>query len=108
MAIRAGNEKGSDEADTVGCCSLRKEHITLKDDFRVEFHFLGKDSIEYRNEVTVSELTYSNLKHFLDNKDDKDQIFDQIDTSKLNDYLQSMMKGLTAKVFRTYNASNTL
>lgn len=27
LAIRAGNEKGSDKADTVGCCSLRVEHI---------------------------------------------------------------------------------
>ena len=28
LALRAGNEKDSDEtADTVGCCSLRVEHI---------------------------------------------------------------------------------
>jgi len=27
LAIRAGNEKGEGEADTVGCCSLRTEHI---------------------------------------------------------------------------------
>jgi DNA topoisomerase I len=25
LALRVGNEKGSDEADTVGCCSLRVE-----------------------------------------------------------------------------------
>jgi len=25
LALRVGNEKGSDEADTVGCCSLRIE-----------------------------------------------------------------------------------
>lgn len=31
LAIRAGNEKGEGEADTVGCCSLRKEHIKLLD-----------------------------------------------------------------------------
>ncbi|KAJ1672074.1 DNA topoisomerase 1, partial [Spiromyces aspiralis] len=30
LALRAGNEKGEDEADTVGCCSLRLEHVTLK------------------------------------------------------------------------------
>jgi len=29
-------------------------------------------------------------------------------TSNLNKYLQSLMDGLTAKVFRTYNASITL
>lgn len=30
LALRAGNEKDTDEAaDTVGCCSLRCEHIKL-------------------------------------------------------------------------------
>ena len=29
LALRAGNEKDPDEsADTVGCCSLRVEHIS--------------------------------------------------------------------------------
>lgn len=27
LALRVGGEKGEDEADTVGCCSLRKEHL---------------------------------------------------------------------------------
>lgn len=32
LALRAGNEKDKDEAaDTVGCCSLRCEHVTLHD-----------------------------------------------------------------------------
>lgn len=30
LALRAGGEKGEDEADTVGCCSLRYEHVSLK------------------------------------------------------------------------------
>ena len=29
LALRAGNEKDEDQADTVGCCSLRVEHISL-------------------------------------------------------------------------------
>ncbi|CAH1771119.1 9652_t:CDS:1, partial [Entrophospora sp. SA101] len=29
LALRAGNKKTGKEADTVGCCSLRCEHITL-------------------------------------------------------------------------------
>jgi DNA topoisomerase-1 len=28
-ALRVGGEKGEDEADTVGCCSLRREHMKL-------------------------------------------------------------------------------
>lgn len=53
LALRAGNEKDSDEtADTVGCCSLRYEHVTLFEEKEgkecvVEFDFLGKDSIRY-------------------------------------------------------------
>lgn len=46
LALRAGNEKDEDQADTVGCCSLRVEHIKLfeeKDgkDYVVQFDFLG-------------------------------------------------------------------
>lgn len=34
LALRAGNEKDDDEADTVGCCSLRVEHISkLKSEY---------------------------------------------------------------------------
>merc|ERR1719402_1532973 len=29
LALRAGNEKDEDQADTVGCCSLRVEHVDL-------------------------------------------------------------------------------
>ena len=32
LALRAGNEKDDDQADTVGCCSLRCEHITLHEE----------------------------------------------------------------------------
>ena len=35
------------------------------------------------------------------------QLFDRIDTSSLNEHLSKLMPGLTAKVFRTFNASYT-
>ena len=38
----------------------------------------------------------------------KDQVFNTLSPSELNAHLQSLMPGLTAKVFRTYNASITL
>jgi DNA topoisomerase-1 len=47
LALRVGNEKDEDEADTVGCCSLRIEHIKIKEDDTVCFDFLGKDSMRY-------------------------------------------------------------
>lgn len=107
FALRAGNEKGEDEADTVGCCSLRLEHVSLKEPQNVIFDFLGKDSIRYYNEVTVDKRVFKNLMIFKKGKSDEDKIFDRLDTTKLNKHLTSLMPGLSAKVFRTYNASFT-
>jgi len=114
LALRAGNEKDADEeADTVGCCSLRVEHIELhqeKDGHKcvVEFDFLGKDSMRYYNCVPVDKRVFKNVGIFMENKKDGDDLFDRLDTSSLNKYLKTLMPGLTAKVFRTYNASMTL
>ncbi|XP_051953577.1 DNA topoisomerase I, mitochondrial-like [Xyrauchen texanus] len=114
LALRAGNEKEEGEtADTVGCCSLRVEHITLHDildgqNCVVEFDFLGKDCIRYYNKVPVTKRVFKNLKLFMDNKQGGDDIFDRLNTQLLNKHLSSLMPGLTAKVFRTYNASITL
>ena len=108
LALRVGNEKGDDEADTVGCCSLRVEHIKLEEDNHIILDFLGKDSMRYYNRVKTDEKVYENIKKFIRGKNDEDNLFDLINASKLNDYLKSLMPGLSAKVFRTYNASHTL
>jgi DNA topoisomerase-1 len=82
LALRAGNEKGEDEADTVGCCSLRFEHVTLEKPDKVIFDFLGKDSIRYYNEVPVDEQVFKNIKIFKrDPKKEGDPLFDRIDVS---------------------------
>ncbi|EIN11929.1 hypothetical protein PUNSTDRAFT_62929 [Punctularia strigosozonata HHB-11173 SS5] len=107
LALRAGNEKGEDEADTVGCCSLRCEHVTLEAPNFIIFDFLGKDSIRYYNRVAVDEQVFKNIRIFKKDKEDDDNLFDRVATTTLNKHLQSYMKGLTAKVFRTYNASIT-
>ena len=41
LALRVGNEKSEDEADTVGCCSLRVEHIKMEEDSQITLDFLG-------------------------------------------------------------------
>ncbi|KAG8526991.1 uncharacterized protein KY384_008420 [Bacidia gigantensis] len=109
FALRAGNEKGEDEAETVGCCSLKFEHISLRPPNTVIFDFLGKDSIRFYDEVKVDEQVFKNLKIFKKSpKSEGDDIFDRLTTSSLNKHLQNFMPGLTAKVFRTYNASFTM
>ena len=105
LALRVGNEKGEDEADTVGVTSLRVEHIKIIEQNVIELDFLGKDSIRYKNKVIVNDLAFKNIKEFIENKKPSDQLFDRVKANFLNEYLQTFMKDLTAKVFRTFNAS---
>lgn len=96
FALRAGNEKGEDEADTVGCCSLKFEHVTLKPPNTVVFDFLGKDSIRFYDEVTVDPQVFKNLKLFKKSpKADGDEIFDRL-TVSMRDILK--LRSSTANV----------
>lgn len=115
LALRAGNEKDDDEADTVGCCTLKVENVVCVPPNKLQFDFLGKDSIRYFNTVEVELPVYKAVGEFRaakkgdgKKKADGDDLFDMLDTSKLNAHLKELMPGLTAKVFRTYNASITL
>ena len=95
LALRAGNEKGDDEADTVGCCSLRVEHISFEarpkpidqkqKQYFITFDFLGKDSIRYYNKVTVPKIIFDNLKRFASSskKRPQDALFDDLNVSLL-------------------------
>jgi len=105
LALRVGNEKGDDEADTVGVCSLRVEHIKLLDNNKIKLDFLGKDSVRYVNTVQIEPEVYNTLVTFIKNKKPSQELFDEINPTILNNYLKTMMEDLTAKVFRTYNAS---
>jgi hypothetical protein len=51
---------------------------------------------------------WKNVGHFKKDKEPSDDLFDRLNTSMLNEYLKTLMDGLSAKVFRTYNASITL
>lgn len=84
LALRAGNEKDTEnEADTVGCCSLKYEHITLEPPDKVTFDFLGKDSIRYNETAHVEPQVFKNLKLFKKApKTDGDDLFDRLTVSK--------------------------
>ena len=106
LALRVGGKKNTKEkADTVGVTSLRVEHIELTPPNNIKLDFLGKDSIRYCKRTTVLNSVYKNLENFTKGKNNKDLLFDLISSSSLNEYLSSFMKNLTAKVWRTYNAS---
>ena len=106
-SMRVGDEKDPDEADTVGATTLRKEHIKITAN-TIEFDFLGKDSVRWQ-ETLIAEghdkQFQENLKKLIEKKKPKDEIFDNITSRHVNAYYSSIVKGLTAKVFRTYLAT---
>ena len=127
LALRVGGEKDTDEeADTVGCCSLRVEHLTFDpnqeggDSKEIELEFLGKDSMLFKQTIDfgadmyntgeggLGNQVFENLKKFCAKKKKTEEVFDSINPTTLNAHLKQFMDGLTAKVFRTYNASKTL
>ena len=119
LAMRVGDEKDPDEADTVGASTLRVEHIKFPEKNGkqlIEFNFLGKDSVPWQKTLEVNSQDtrglYNNLKLFMNGKEHNSPIFDRITSSKVNIFLRSIdpknVPGLTAKVFRTYIATKTV
>ena len=106
-AMRVGDEKDPDEADTVGATTLRKEHIKITAN-TIEFDFLGKDSVRWQETVVAEghdKQFHENIKKIIEKKKPKDEIFEDITSRHVNQYYSGIVKGLTAKVFRTYLAT---
>jgi DNA topoisomerase I len=120
LAMRVGDEKDPEEADTVGATTLRVEHITFKEENAnqrfIEFNFLGKDSVPWQKTIKVdsedTEGLYNNLRMLMRGKERASQIFDGITSSRVNTFLRSIdsnnLPGLTAKVFRTFITTNVV
>ena len=109
-AMRVGDEKDPDEADTVGATTLRKEHIKITAK-TIEFDFLGKDSVRWQETVVAEghdKQFHENLKNIIEKKKPKDEIFEDITSRHVNQYYSGIVKGLTAKVFRTYLATTVV
>jgi len=109
-AMRVGDEKDPDEADTVGATTLRKEHIKITAD-TIEFDFLGKDSVRWQETVVAEghdKQFHENLKKIIEKKKPKEEIFEDITSRHVNQYYSGIVKGLTAKVFRTYLATEVV
>ena len=116
LAMRVGDEKDTDETDTIGASTLRVEHLRfpkINDKVQIEFNFLGKDSVPWQKTLEIfspdTKALYENLLFFMKGKDKTDEIFEDITSSKVNKFLRSTDKdnlpNLTAKVFRTYIAT---
>jgi len=116
LAMRVGDEKDTDETDTIGASTLRVEHLRfpkINDKVQIEFNFLGKDSVPWQKTLEIfspdTKALYEILLFFMKGKDKTDEIFEDITSSKVNKFLRSIDKdnlpNLTAKVFRTHIAT---
>ena len=106
LKIRVGDEKDPDEADTVGASTLRKEHIKINGDGTVSFNFLGKDSVPHIFTTKLPETVIKNLEEFSANTDAA--LFDGVGSSQVSEFLDEVMTGLSAKVFRTLYATDAV
>src|SRR6266487_5782430 len=110
LAMRVGDEKEEDEADTVGASTLRVEHVKFLPN-GLGFDFLGKDSVRWEKTLELDGADSPirrNLQEFISGKRAEDLVFDGITSEGVNRFLGKAMRGLTAKVFRTHHATDTV
>jgi len=112
LKIRVGDEKDKDEADTFGATTLRPEHITFLNDGNVQLDFLGKDSVPFKRAFKPPREVLNNLKDFiqickLDSSPNK-SVFRGIRGDLVSTFLQEVIEGASARVFRTYHATETV
>lgn len=105
-SIRIGTE--GEENDVVGASTLCVENIKILSSNSFKLKFVGKDSIEF-SEVyeDIDEVIVESLEKLMVDKNDGDKIFD-VKANDVNEYLNTLLPGLTAKVFRTAWASKLL
>nr|MDO8081876.1 DNA topoisomerase I [Candidatus Freyarchaeota archaeon] len=106
LKLRVGDEKDKDEADTVGATTLRPSHIKIGENGLTKFNFLGKDSVQWEKEVTLPQEVIKNFEEFI--LEAKSAIFAGVRSSNVSQFLDEVMPGLTAKVFRTYHATQVV
>lgn len=105
LNMRVGDEKDPGEVDTVGAITLRPEHVKIGNG-TLQFDFLGKDCVEWVKEAKAPPIVIKNIQHFMEMS--KNYLFEGIDSKRVSRFLSEAMKGLTAKVFRTWKCTDTV
>lgn len=103
LGLRIGNENNQ----TVdGATTLKvKNIVVVNDKGLVRINFIGKDSIEYDNQIKCERYFINTLKELGKNKHPDDYLFPNVNPRIVNSYLQSYHPELKAKSFRTFNAT---
>lgn len=100
LGIRIGNP-----GSQTGASTLLRENVLLRPERRrVRIRFIGKDSIQYDQELHVEPFVLYSFQKIRPEQDSS-PYFPHTSSREVNAYLQSINPRLKAKVFRTYNAS---
>ena len=109
FGIRVGNETDEDEADTVGATTLLCDNVQLvPNGNHVIFDFDGKDSIHFYKDLEVDPVIFKNFQELKKKKGGSEQIFKNITSKTVNEYLKTFDEDFSAKVFRTRLASSIM
>jgi DNA topoisomerase-1 len=114
LNIRVGDEKGEDEADTVGATTLTNKNVIIKNGNTVEFDFLGKDSVRMQREVELPAEVVRNLRDFIAAADKragsggKAMLFEGVRSEDVRAFLDEVAPDVTAKVFRTFHSTQVV
>ena len=103
--VRVGSSKESLN-NTYGISTLLKKHVTFPGKNLIRMRFPGKDSIPYDNTVTVPARIFQLMKTYSDHNEDE-RVFDTVNSSIVNRYLQTISPQLSTKLFRTFHVSST-
>ncbi|MCX6820714.1 MAG: DNA topoisomerase I, partial [Candidatus Aenigmarchaeota archaeon] len=114
LNIRVGDEKGEDEADTVGATTLTNKNVIVKSGNVVEFDFLGKDSVRMQRELELPPDVVRNLKEFIADavkragREGKAMLFEGVRSEGVRAFLDEVAPDVTSKVFRTFHSTQAV
>ena len=107
--IRVGNEREKGEAeDIVGASTLKVGNVNLLKDYKIQLHFTGKDSIAFNQILKLSIQIYHNMEKLVKGKKETADLFNNVSSTTINEYLKHFDQGFSAKVFRTRVASELM
>ncbi len=103
--FRIGNTNYEKLYGSHGLLTLKKKHITLKDNSVISIKFIGKKGVINACEKRVNSGVYSFIKNKFDKIGNEDYIFTVNSPKIVNRLLKKIHPLLTSKMFRTYSGN---
>ena len=106
LKLRVGDERDPDEADTIGATTLRPEHVKFMEGNVVRFDFLGKDAVRWQKRARLPKQVVDNIGEFMGSAESS--VFEGVNSQNVSLFLDEVVLGISAKVFRTFHASKAV